>query len=242
MKRLSQPEAIVFDTDNTLYPYEPAHAAAMDAVKAKATQRLGGLSEDFLEAYVSARASVKSRLGSTASSHSRLLYFHSALERLGLKTNLLLSLELEQSYWSAFLNAAVLFPGVIDVFHEAKRQKIKLAIVTDLTAQIQFRKLIYFNIYGFFDGVVTSEEVGVDKPDPRAFSLVLEKLEVSNPGSVWMVGDNPISDISGALNQGMIAIQKTHYGVRRYSGTSANYFSFFEYGELLDMLCSVRKD
>ena len=27
------PDAILFDTDNTLYPYDPAHAAAQQAVR-----------------------------------------------------------------------------------------------------------------------------------------------------------------------------------------------------------------
>ena len=29
------PDAILFDTDNTLYPYDPAHAAAQAAVRTK---------------------------------------------------------------------------------------------------------------------------------------------------------------------------------------------------------------
>ena len=30
---LRLPDAVLFDTDNTLYPYDPAHAAAQQAVK-----------------------------------------------------------------------------------------------------------------------------------------------------------------------------------------------------------------
>ena len=32
---LRLPDAVLFDTDNTLYPYDPAHAAAQQAVKEK---------------------------------------------------------------------------------------------------------------------------------------------------------------------------------------------------------------
>ena len=35
------PSAVIFDTDNTLYPYEPAHQAATKAVEAKVENHLG---------------------------------------------------------------------------------------------------------------------------------------------------------------------------------------------------------
>ena len=50
------------------------------------------------------------------------------------------------------------------------------------------RKLTYFGLEDIFDAVVTSEEVGADKPDPRAFNLILKKLNLKNMNNVWMVG------------------------------------------------------
>ena len=76
----SPPDAVLFDTDNTLYPYDPAHKAAMDAVRAKAVRLFGIEKEKFDETFGMARDAVKERLKGTASSHSRLLYFQRMLE------------------------------------------------------------------------------------------------------------------------------------------------------------------
>ena len=35
------PKAVIFDTDNTLYPYEPSHRAALKALFNKASKTLG---------------------------------------------------------------------------------------------------------------------------------------------------------------------------------------------------------
>ena len=33
----TKPDCVLFDLDNTLYPYDPAHEAALEAVKLKVT-------------------------------------------------------------------------------------------------------------------------------------------------------------------------------------------------------------
>ena len=78
------PDAVLFDTDNTLYPYEPAHKAAMDAVRVKAAMLFGIEKEKFNDTFYRAREAVKEQLSNTASSHSRLLYFQRMLEMMGL--------------------------------------------------------------------------------------------------------------------------------------------------------------
>ncbi len=206
------PEAVIFDTDNTLYRYDPPHKKALAAVEAKATALLGVGRAQFTEALEQAREMVKARLGNTASSHSRLLYFQRAVEILGLKTQLLLTLDLEQTYWRTFLTQSELFPGVRNFVGALRQQGIHTAIITDLTSQIQFRKIIYFGLDDLFDYVVTSEEAGADKPGAEPFELALEKL--GTPGErTWMIGDDPVTDILGARCFDMATLQKRHHGV-----------------------------
>src|SRR6476646_5499774 len=59
------PDAILFDTDDTLYKYAPAHAAAMQAVREKVTRTLSIQPEAFDKAFAEARQQVKSRLKHT---------------------------------------------------------------------------------------------------------------------------------------------------------------------------------
>ena len=129
-----------------------------------------------------------------------------------MKTQILLALDLEQTYWRVFLSNCILFPGVKNFMQLIKSVGIMTLNITDLTAQIQFRKLIYFELDNYFDYVVTSEEAGADKPDKRPFEIAIEKAAI-DPSKIWMIGDNPISDIGGANNFSMGTIQKNHNGI-----------------------------
>ena len=60
------PDAFLFDTDNTLYPYDPAHAAAQRAVRDKVVNTFSISPEDFDKAFKEARTQVKTRLKNTA--------------------------------------------------------------------------------------------------------------------------------------------------------------------------------
>ena len=47
----SNPKAVIFDTDNTLYPYDPAHREASLAVEKKVEVMLGISREDYRAAF-----------------------------------------------------------------------------------------------------------------------------------------------------------------------------------------------
>ena len=235
------PEAIIFDTDNTLYPYEPAHIAATRAVEAKVESTLGIKREIFRAKFKEARQETKDRLGSIASSHSRLLYLQRTIEKLGLGTRILMVLDLEQTYWRTFLINCKLFPGVLDFIQVLKSKGIITANITDLTAQIQFRKLVYFGLDEYFDYVVTSEEAGRDKPSREPFQLALEKLQVPE-GKVWMIGDSAENDIYGAKkNFNMTTLQKIHSGVIIGEGELEPDVSFNNYSELNNLIMKLTK-
>jgi len=207
-----KPQAIIFDTDNTLYPYKPAHKAATKAVEVKACDLLGISLEKFNKAFITARLEVKVQLNKTASSHSRLLYYQRTIEILGLNTQILMTLDLEQTYWRTFLANCRLFPEVKEFILDLKNEGVVTAIITDLTAQIQFRKIIYFGLDSYFDYVVTSEEAGADKPSRAPFEIALKKLQIPSE-DIWMIGDDSNSDIMGASQFNMLTLQKKHQGV-----------------------------
>jgi putative hydrolase of the HAD superfamily len=71
--------------------------------------------------------------------------------------------------------------------------------------RLQFLKLKALGIPATDTIVVLSEEVGVRKPDPRIFREALRRLGHLNPGTVLMVGDDPVADISGAASVGMMS-------------------------------------
>ena len=233
------PQLVIFDTDNTLYPYAPAHKSALDAVRNKACPLLGISREQFNEAYAEARSLVKKQLKGTASCHSRLLYFQRLLELIGLRTQILMALDFEQTYWRVFLANATIFDGAKDLLDDLRLHGTITAIVTDLTAQIQFRKIIYFGLDKYFDYVVTSEEAGFDKPDPSPFEMVLEKTgELDGP--IWMIGDDPTCDIKGARDAiGAICLQKRHSGVKVGTNHESPDLIFDHFNDLRGLITQI---
>ena len=233
------PDAVLFDTDNTLYPYDPAHAAAQKAVKEKVMDSFSISAKDFDIAFEEGRKQIKTRLGPTASSHSRLLYLQRMLEIMGLGSQVLLALDFEQTYWRTFLANAILFDDVKGLLDDLRLLGIPTAIVTDLTAQIQFRKVVYFGLDHYFNFIVTSEEAGFDKPHQAPFQIALEKMQPKGD-CIWMIGDNPINDIRGSKEKiNAITLQKLHDGVDLGEGPNAPDASFKEFKELRQLIAKL---
>ena len=55
----------------------------------------------------------------------------------------------------------------------------------------------------YVDGVFISEEIGAQKPDPKFFWAIFDKLEDHDASGYLMIGDRLSSDIKGANNVGM---------------------------------------
>ena len=55
----------------------------------------------------------------------------------------------------------------------------------------------------YIDIIVTSEEVGIEKPSTQMFYTILQKLNL-NPCDVIMIGDNYDKDIIGAINANIL--------------------------------------
>ena len=236
-----RPEAVLFDTDNTLYEYEPAHKAAMDIVLKKATQMFSISAEQFNLSFNQARKEIKTRLKQTASSHSRLLYFQRMMEIIGLGSRFILALDFEQTYWRTFLSYVILFSGVKDFLDDLRLAGIPTAIVTDLTAQIQFRKIVYFGLEDSFDYIVTSEEAGYDKPHPASFVIAVEKMQKVG-GCIWMIGDNPVNDIDGARKAiSAVTIQKVHKGVEIGKGIYQPDAVIHDFEALRKLFANIQK-
>lgn len=239
-KRLTRlPDAFLFDTDNTLYPYDPAHASAMMAVRRKVASSFSIGEVDVDKAYDEARRQIKHRLSDTAASHSRLLYFQRMLEIMGLGSQVLLALDFEQTYWRSFLGNAVLFDGVKDVLDDIRLLGIPTAVVTDLTAQIQFRKMVYLGLDHYFDYIVTSEEAGHDKPHETPFQIATEKLRTKGD-RIWMIGDNPVNDILGAREKiNAVTLQKIHSGTPAGTNECAPDVIFNDFKELRALIARL---
>ena len=97
-----------------------------------------------------------------------------------------------------------LFEGTFEILDYLK-DKYELHIITNGFEEIQSKKLQNSKIDHYFNKVITSESVGVKKPNPKVFTHALKLANANSVNSI-MIGDNVEADINGAINVGMKAI------------------------------------
>jgi putative hydrolase of the HAD superfamily len=88
-----------------------------------------------------------------------------------------------------------------------------LHIITNGFKEVQHIKLNNCNLTEYFDLILCTEEVGVNKPNPLVFETALSKTSALANQSL-MIGDNPETDILGAQNCGMSTILFNPHGAQ----------------------------
>jgi FMN phosphatase YigB (HAD superfamily) len=185
-----RPDLVVVDLDGTLYEYEVCHAAGMEALYELVGPQLGMSKADFESRFDQSRVRVKARLGNTASSHSRLIYLEQLMidYKLGFRPKLLL--QGAQMYWSTFLSRMIIRPGVEEFLLTCRQLGIRVTVVTDLTSEIQLRKIVRLGLETYVDYFITSEFVGSDKETMAGFELLKGLQDNQVTSHNWYIGDS----------------------------------------------------
>lgn len=95
--------------------------------------------------------------------------------------------------------------GAVELLLALREQGITIAVLTNHMTHVQLDKLEACGLLPLIDHLITSEDVGVQKPDPQIFHKALEICEVQ-PEEALMVGDSWSADILGAQAAGMPSI------------------------------------
>jgi putative hydrolase of the HAD superfamily len=100
------------------------------------------------------------------------------------------------------------FPDTQPALAELKAHNYLVAIVSNTSqsdAKEVAKALQVLGLLQYVDTIVTSVDVGQEKPHPRIFLTALEHLGLS-AGEAVMVGDDVVKDIGGAQKLGMTTI------------------------------------
>ncbi|MDE5572446.1 MAG: HAD-IA family hydrolase, partial [Muribaculaceae bacterium] len=77
----------------------------------------------------------------------------------------------------------------------------KVGVISNGFKGIQFNKLRSSGLEDWFDEIVLSDEIEVNKPDSRLFEYALKKATTNAYESV-IIGDNRLTDIHGGAQAG----------------------------------------
>lgn len=95
-----------------------------------------------------------------------------------------------------------LYPRVNQTLIELMKMGIKRTVISDAPKMEVWLRIVSLGLHHYFDEIITSEDFGVKKPDPKPYRRALEVLG-TKPHETMMVGDWPDRDIIGAKGVGM---------------------------------------
>ena len=197
-------KAVIFDLDNTLYAYWPAHHAGFRALTGYARDVLGIDPEDLAALHREGDRLLRSRAGENAAAiHNRLIRYQLMLEKRGLP--IFHAPRMERRYWDSFFAEVKPEPGTRETLLELRKQGLRIGVGTNMTASQQYTKLELLGLLELVDFLVCSEEVSAEKPDRRLFDCCVEKAGC-RAGDCLFVGDDPERDVLPALDAGLRAV------------------------------------
>lgn len=101
-------------------------------------------------------------------------------------------------------NYNFLIDGTVELLNYL-HPKYKLHIITNGFKEVQNKKMKESKIKDYFDVIVTSESVGLKKPNSKVFEFALEQAKAKPEESI-MIGDSYEADVMGAFNAGILPI------------------------------------
>ena len=121
-----------------------------------------------------------------------------------------------------------LIDGTIELL-EYLKPRYKMHIISNGFREVQFRKIDNSGLRPYFDKIILSEDVGINKPHPNIFTYALKNTN-SRRDQTLMIGDNWEADIVGARNSRIDQLWFNPSGDK-----AVGFEPTFEVKELLEM-------
>jgi putative hydrolase of the HAD superfamily len=130
-----------------------------------------------------------------------------------------------------------LLPGVKQVLEDLSKN-YPLALLTNTTQSTQNNvkmALVKLSIDKYFKTIVTSFDVGIEKPALKMFDTVLNRLQVK-PWDTLMVGNDIRQDMYGARQAGMFTAYYIRGDLKQDDNADLNFRSFEDLPKLISSL------
>ncbi len=192
MKRL-----LILDLDNTFYSYDHSHSIGLE--KSYEYQEIFESFEEFKISYEKAKLQTQDEIPMSPSKHSKLIYFKKMFSN---KLSLNEINNIENIYWKEFIKNAKLQKRAIKRLKTEKNKSNVYFLFTNQNLNIQLRKISEWGI-DIFDEIITSEEVGFEKPRVEFFNFVKPSVDkyFENGYKVFALGDSYENDLDYWLKQ-----------------------------------------
>ena len=165
--------------------------------------------DDWREKYLECNHSLWPlyNVGKITKEYLQLERFRRVLEEAGFPQEQLLakSKALDPLYLSILGTKTRLVDGAREMLQYLKDKGYRIGMISNGFYEVQYCKMRSSQVEHFFEVVVLSDDIGVNKPDRRIFDHALKKAGAKAESSI-IIGDNPDTDIYGAISAGWKAI------------------------------------
>ncbi len=198
---------LFFDLDHTIWDFDRnAEETLHELYGIYGLKDLGLHSADlFIETYTrnNHRLWAEYHVGKISKTELREARFKQTFLDLGLHPEVI-PVGFEDDYVKLCPTKTNLFPDAHETL-QYLQTKYTMHLISNGFSESQAIKINGTNIGGYFQHVIISEVVGVNKPDKAIFEHALELAGATKSESL-MIGDSLEADVYGALNFGMDAI------------------------------------
>jgi FMN phosphatase YigB (HAD superfamily) len=144
------------------------------------------------------------------------------------------SKEMEEAAKQAFLNSEYEFTLMpFDDYEVLKRIPGMRFLVTSGIPKMQQAKCDALSLEGDFDGIVVDNIYDENRPGKKKIFEQIAQEHSLIPDLVWIVGDNPDSEITSGNELGMKTVQILRPGIEKSDKASYVVSSFYELNDLI---------
>jgi HAD superfamily hydrolase (TIGR01549 family) len=118
-------------------------------------------------------------------------FFQKTFDELGVQA--ISAAEALKIYRNLVLTRTELDPGIVETFRFLRERGIRVALLSNERTVRVDAFLEKTGLGPWFDAIVVSESLGIEKPDPRIFAEALTRLQIRAEEAA-MFGDNRITD------------------------------------------------
>lgn len=198
---------IFLDLDHTIWDFDKNAEETLHELYSIHQLKETGLEspEIFIETYTrnNHKLWAQYHVGAITKDYLREARFRTTFLELGLHPDVI-PVGFEDDYVKLCPTKTNLFPDAHEVLTYLQ-SKYTLHLISNGFQESTEIKIAGTNIGSYFQNIIISEVIGVNKPDPAIFQHALDLAGATKEESI-MVGDSLEADVRGALNFGMDAI------------------------------------
>lgn len=146
--------------------------------------------------------------GEVTADYLRLARFVGPLTERGMSHDdaLALARELDPLYLSVLAERPGVIEGARELIAALHERGYELGVISNGFSGVQEKKLVTAGVDTYIKYVVLSDTCGINKPMRGIFDAAMRMAGDTNPEHHLMVGDNPVTDVAGAVGAGWHAI------------------------------------